>query len=153
MRSLVGWVRVRLTPQTPQCLNSHHSWKHENISPWHLPSPQETNKSVPVKPQVHYRSISSGSRNFREGGYSMKYKPTWLEAIFFMTNFYTPGGGGMAPWHPPGSATVHCVLVILSCWQKLNERNFLPHNIRVVLKDCAMNYVCGSRSIIDHSTQ
>ena len=49
--------------------------------------------------------ISSGSRNFGEGGpRNMNYKPPCSAAIFLLAYFYKAGGHGpLAP--PPGSAT------------------------------------------------
>ena len=43
----------------------------------------------------------------------MKYKLPFSAAIF-LTYFYKPGGGGLAPLPPPGSATGYSFEIMLS---------------------------------------
>ena len=66
-------------------------------------------QTLVVNTSLSHDRISSGSRNFGEGGpRNMKYKPLPRGDHLFLAYFYRLGGGGHGPLAPPpGSATAN----------------------------------------------
>ena len=86
--------------------------------------------------------FSSGSRNFG-GGWptNMKSMPPLAVAIFFMTTFYRPRGGAMAPLAPPGSTTVFSCRISYGVIFCVSTLGTLQSKLRRVIQYKLSDYV------------